>query len=423
MNLKSIKLKNGLPVFLIKLPALKTATALVMFKTGSKYEDRKTSGLSHFLEHLFFKGTIRRPNPLALTLELDSIGAEFNAFTSKEYTGYYVKTPQNKIKVALDILSDMLLNSKFDAADIERERGVIIEEFNMYEDNPRIKIEDVFENCLYGDTPAGWDTIGSKDNIRSFQRSDFLKYFSRQYGSESMAVFVAGNFSEAELKKELADKFSSFPKNNYRAKVKVKEKQTRPQMLIKRKKTDQTVLSLGFRAFPANHKDEQVLKLLAVILGGSMSSRLFMEIRERLGLAYFVRSQVESYTDSGYLSTQAGVPNDKVAEAIAAILKCYRQMKDSVVSRAELRKAQDLIAGKMVVQMEGSDDFSSWYAHQFVLRDRFISPEESLLKIRQVTAKDIQRVARKVMLDKNLNLALIGNIKSQDRIRRILKIG
>jgi len=423
MPIKQIKLKNGLPVFLIKLPAHKTITVLVMFKTGSKYEDRKTSGLSHFLEHMFFKGTNKRPDSLILSSELDAMGADYNAFTSKEYTGYYIKSTKDKIKVSLDILSDMLLNSKFDSQEIEKEKGVIIEELNMYEDNPRIKIEDVFENCLYGDTPAGWDTIGNKETIRNFKRSDFIKYFSNQYGIKNMAVFVAGNFSDKEIKKMLAKNFSLFKKNNYRDKLKVVEKQIKPNLLIKNKKTDQTVLSLGFRAFPANHPDEYILKLLAVILGGSMSSRLFTEIRERRGLAYFVRSSIETYTDSGYISSQAGVPNDKLKEVVKAILNCHQELKNNLVGTEELQKAKDLISGKTIVQMEGSDDFSSWYAHQFIdNRKKFLSPEESLNKIKKVTAKDIKRVAQKVFINKNLNLAIIGNVKNKEVVKNILKI-
>jgi predicted Zn-dependent peptidase len=358
-----------------------------------------------------------------LSSELDAMGADYNAFTSKEYTGYYIKSTKDKIKVSLDILSDMLLNSKFDSQEIEKEKGVIIEELNMYEDNPRIKIEDVFENCLYGDTPAGWDTIGNKETIRNFKRSDFIKYFSNQYGIKNMAVFVAGNFSDKEIKKMLAKNFSLFKKNNYRDKLKVVEKQIKPNLLIKNKKTDQTVLSLGFRAFPANHPDEYILKLLAVILGGSMSSRLFTEIRERRGLAYFIRSSIETYTDSGYISSQAGVPNDKLKEVVKAILNCHQELKNNLVGTEELQKAKDLISGKTIVQMEGSDDFSSWYAYQFIKnRKKFLSPEESLNKIKKVTAKDIRRVAQKVFINKNLNLAIIGNVKNKEVVKNILKI-
>lgn len=422
MKLNEIRLKNNLPVFLIKMPQSKTATVLVMYRTGSKYEDRKTSGLSHFLEHMFFKGTEKRPNTLVLSAELDSIGAEFNAFTSKEYTGYYVKTPKNKIGVAVDVLSDMLTGSKFDSEEIEREKGVIIEEMNMYEDNPRMHIEDVFESCLYGDTPAGWDTIGFKENILGFKREDFIKYFNSQYGTKSMAIFLAGNFSEKEIKKTLEDGFFKVPKNNYKNKVKVIEKQNKPTLKIKKKKTDQITLSLGFRAFPANHKDETALKLLSIILGGSMSSRLFIELRERRGLAYFVRASTEFYSDSGYIVVSAGVPKIKLEESLQVILSEYQKLKEELVDPKELKRAKDLLAGKIIVGMEGTDDFTSWYGQQFITRNKFLSPEETLRNFKKVSAQDIQRVAKKLFNNNGLNLAIIGDIKDSKKISNILKI-
>ena len=422
MTIKSIKLKNNLPVFLIKLPALKTATVLVIFKTGSKYETKQNSGLSHFIEHLFFKGTVKRPSTLILSSELDSIGAEFNAFTGKECTGYYIKSAKNKIGIAIDVLNDLLSNSKFDREEIEREKGVIIEELNMYKDNPKLSIEDVFENCLYGDSPAGRDTIGTKENILSFKRSDVLKYFSDQYGTKNMAIFLAGNFSEKEISKDLNEKFGNFKKNNYKNKVKVIEKQNKPNFLIKNKKIDQIVLSLGFRSFPANHRDEYPLKLLSIILGGSMSSRLFIKLRERQGLAYSVFSNIETYSDSGYITVQAGVPKDKLMEALTVILQEYGQMKKNLVTEEELKKAKDLIAGKTIVQMEGSDDFSSWYGYQFVNNSKFKTPEESLKKIKQVTASDIKRVAQKLFVNSGLNLAIIGDVKNKQKIKNILTI-
>ncbi len=422
MKAKKIVLKNGLEVFLIKIAAVKTVTTLAMFKTGSKYESREISGLSHFLEHMFFKGTEKRPDTLSLSSELDSIGAEFNAFTGKEYTGYYIKSAKNKINVSLDVLSDMLINSKFDVQEIEREKGVIIEEMNMYKDNPMMHIEDVFERCLYGDTPAGWDVIGFKDTVLNLQRDDFLKYFKNQYGTKSMALFVAGNFSEKEIKKTLEEKFSDIKKNPYQSKKPVAENQKRPTYIIEKKKTDQITLSLGFRAFSAKHKDNFALKLLSVILGGSMSSRLFIELRERRGLAYYVRSSIESYSDSGYITVQAGIPKNKLEESLKVILLEYEKLKQELVSEKELKRAKDLLSGKIIVKMEGTDDFSSWYARQFALSEKFLSPNEFLKNIKRVSAADIKRLAEKLFVSHNLNLALIADIKNEESIKKILKI-
>ena len=422
MKLKSIKLKNGLPVYSVNLSQSKTVTVLMMYKTGSKYESREISGLSHFVEHMMFKGTKKRPDTLNLSSELDSLGAEFNAFTSKEYTGYYIKVPKNKINNAVDILSDMLLNSKFDSEEIEREKGVIISELNMYEDNPNMSIEDVFENCLYGDIPAGRDTIGNKETINSFKREDFIKYFSSQYGLNGSALFIAGNFSEKNIKKVLEKKFAKINKNNYQDKVKVVEKQDKPNFKLKNKKVDQNVLGLGFRTFPSGHKDEAALKLLSIILGGSMSSRLFIELRERRGLAYFVRANTELYTDSGYIAVYAGVNRDKLEEAIKIILTEFKKMKETLVSPAELKRAKDLMAGRLIVSMEQSDDYSSWYGQQFISKKEFISPEERLKKIKKVSAADIKRLAQKLFVDSSLNLAVIGEVEDEKKIKNILRM-
>jgi len=422
MKLKSIKLKNGLPVYSINLPQSKTVTILIMHKTGSKYESREISGLSHFVEHMMFKGTKKRPDTLNISSELDSLGAEFNAFTSKEYTGYYIKVPKNKINNAIDILSDILINSKFDSEEIEREKGVIIAELNMYEDNPNMSIEDVFEACLYGDSPAGWDTIGNKETINSFKRDDFIKYFSSQYGINGSALFLAGNFSEKSIKKVLEKKFAKMNDNDYKNKVKVIEKQDKPQFKLKTKKIDQSVLSLGFRAFSSHHKDEPILKLLAIILGGSMSSRLFIELRERRGLAYFVRASTELYTDSGYIAVCAGVPKDKLEESIRVILNELQKFKETLVSPAELKRAKDLMTGRLIVSMEQSDDYSSWYGQQFISKKEFISPEERLKKIKKVSASDIKKLAQKLFVNSSLNLAVIGEVKDEKKIKNILKI-
>ncbi|MFA7365086.1 MAG: pitrilysin family protein [Patescibacteria group bacterium] len=422
MNLKKIVLSNGLPVFLIKMPRVKSTTILVMFRTGSRYENRKNSGLSHFLEHMFFKGTTKRPSTLKISGELDSIGADFNAFTGKEYTGYYIKAQKSKFNVAVDVLSDMLINSKFDQEEIDRERGVIIEELNMYENNPMMSIEDLFESCLYGDTPAGWDTIGFKDNILNLQRKDFLNYYNSQYGVNGSAVFVAGDFSEEAVKKELESKFSEFRKNGYRKKVGIVERQKTPSLKIKNKKTDQINLALGFRAFPYGHKDEKVLKLLSVILGGSMSSRLFTELRERRGLAYYVRSNTEFYSDSGYIDVKAGVPKKKLKESIEIILNEYKKFKEELVGEEELQRAKDLLSGKLIVSMEGTDDYTSWFGSQFPFTDKFSSPDEVLDKFKSVKSKDIKRVANQLFVSSALNLAVIGGGLKEVEIKKLLKI-
>jgi predicted Zn-dependent peptidase len=419
-TVKWLQLANKMPLILAPMTGTKTVTALVIVKTGSKYESRRTSGLSHFVEHMLFKGTSLRPTALNIASDLDVLGGDYNAFTSKEYTGYWVKVDQKKIATALEILADMLLNSKFEAAEIDREKGVILEEVNMYEDNPQSHIEDVFESCLYGDTPAGWDTIGTRENIRGFKRSDFINYLKTQYGVKGTYIVLSGDLKEVSVVKQLNNLFAKYPKNKFKEKVKVVEKQSRPALKIKHKKTDQAHLSLGVRTYPVGHPDEFILKLLAIILGGSMSSRLFSELRERRGLAYYIRTQTEFYSDSGYLTTRAGVPVDKIEEAAAVIVDGYRQLTKTLISQAELQRAKDLISGKLVIQMEASDNVANWYASQAVLRKKLISPEALLKIVNKITVKDIQRVAQTIFKDKHLNMAVIGPAPSETKLKKIL---
>ncbi|MFA5155096.1 MAG: pitrilysin family protein [Patescibacteria group bacterium] len=404
-------LSNKIPLITIPIKGASTATALIMIKTGSKYETRRTSGLSHFLEHLFFKGTVRRPNTLAISSELDSLGGEYNAFTAKEFTGYWVKVAAPKISTAVDIISDMLLHSLFDAAEIEREKGVIIEELNMYEDNPLMHVEDVFESCLYGDSPAGWETIGTKANIRRFRREDLMRYFKAQYGARSAYVVLAGGIKEAD-KKAIAKMLSAFPANSWCDKPAVSERQSRPRIRVAFKPIDQVNLSLGVRTQAIDHPEEFKLRLLSVILGGSMSSRLFINLRGKNGLAYYVRTMAEFYSDTGYLTTQAGVPIDKAEEAVSIILAEYRKLKTDLVSREELRRAKELLQGKSLLQLEATDNLANWYARQALLRRKIMTPAEFLRQINRITAADLRLTARRIFRDRGLNLALIGRVKA-----------
>ena len=412
-------LSNKGQLITIPIKNAPTVTVLIMIKTGSKYENRQNNGISHFLEHMFFKGTMKRPTPLALAGELDSLGGEYNAFTAKEFTGYWVKVAAPKVESALDLVSDMLLNSKFDPAEIDKERGVIIEELNMYEDNPLLHVEDVFEICLYGDTPAGWETIGTKENIRAFKREDFVKYLNTQYGAKSVYVILAGGIKQADV---LAAKkmFQVFPVSNWQNKLLVKERQTSPRLLAVHKKIDQVNLSLGVRAFPIGHPEEFRVKLLSVILGGSMSSRLFDSLRGKSGLAYSVHTLTEFYSDSGYLTTQAGVPIKRAAEAVKIILEEYRRIAKEPIGAKELKRAKDMLRGKLFLQMEASDNLATWYSRQAVLRKNILTPANFLKQLNGITATQLQETAKKIFVNRGLNLALIGAVKEEE-FKKILK--
>lgn len=415
------KLSNKMPFIAAPLAGTETVTVLLMVKTGSKYENRQQSGLSHFLEHMFFKGTDKRPDAQTLSVELDSVGGEYNAFTSKEYTGYFVKVASEKTEKALELLSDMLINSKFEAGEIEKEKGVIIEELNMYEDNPMMKIEDVFEECLYGDTPAGWDTIGTAQNIRSFKRADFVKYFKSQYGAKSAYLIVAGKLPKNISK--LSEKyFGILPDNKWKDKLKVKEDQKAPQLKKAMKKTDQVTLSLGVRLGKFTEKEEFIIKMLAIILGGSMSSRMFSEVREKRGLAYFVRTNSELYSDSGYLTTMAGIRRGYEEEAIKVIISEYKKISEEMISDTELVRTKDMLKGRLAISLESSDDLAGWYGRQAIYRKEYLRPQDYIKEIQNVTAEDLKKMAKKIFVDANLNLALIGPISAslEKRLKKAL---
>ncbi len=416
---KKVILSNKTPIITVSLPGAKTATALLIFKTGSRYENRKNNGISHFLEHLFFKGTIKRPNTLALASELDSLGCEFNAFTSKEYTGYWIKAAESKLGQALEILGDMILNSKMAAEEIEREKGVIIEELNMYQENPMMHIDDVLETCLYGDTPSGWETVGTKENIQHFKREDFISYLEAQYGANSACLILAGGLKDKDVKKA-AGIFKALKTNKWQKHVKSITNQKTPAIKTLFKDIDQANLSLAVRTFPLNHPEEFNVKLLSIILGGAMSSRLFINLRERNGLAYYVKTDTEFYSDSGYLTTQAGVPTEKISKAVEIILAEYGRLRTELVSKVELTRAKDLLHGRLLLQMEATDNVANWYARQAILRDKIMTPAEFMKKIQAITPLDLQKTAKKIFVDKGLNFAAIGRFKDAE-FKKVLK--
>ena len=417
---------NGLNLVTIPMSGAKTTAILIIMATGSKHETKSTSGLSHFLEHMFFKGTKKRPDTLMISSELDSLGGEYNAFTDKEYTGFWIKTAAKQIVPAINVLSDMLLNSKFDQTEIKRESGVITEEVNMYLDNPMMHIEDVFDECLYGDTPAGWSVIGTKANIARFNRQDFIKYFKSQYKSKSTFVCLAGKLPK-NSEKLLEKTFKNFSRGVAKKKLATKEKQVKPMVKLEYKKTDQAHFSLGVRTVPYGTKEEATLKVLGTILGGPMSSRLFINLRERNGLCYYVKTQNMNLSDTGYLTTRAGVTVDKITKAIQIIIGEYKKIAAELITEEELIRVKQFVAGRIMLGLESPDDVASWYAMQLVLnhqqpkKRKPITPEEFLTAINKVTRQDVQKLAQRIFISKNLNLAIIGPYKDKKVFERLLK--
>lgn len=422
MKYQKITLKNGLRIVFAPMPEAETATVLVMTGVGSRYESRKENGIAHFLEHMMFKGTTKRPTAHDISKELDGIGAEYNAFTGKEYTGYYAKVAATHAETALDVVSDIFMNAKLEQEEIDRESGTILQELNMYEDMPMRHINDIWERHLYGDTPLGWEIIGTKENITSFKRADFVRYLKRGYVAENVVVGVAGRFDAKEMRKLIEEHFGHIGHGAKPAHKKVVEKQSIPGLSIQNKKTDQTHMILGVRAYDMYHEDRYVLSVLSTILGGGMSSRLFIEVRERRGLAYSVHTGVDAFYDAGYLATQVGVEHKNLEETIRVILGEYRKIATEKVGKEELSRAKEYIKGKIAMGFEGSDDVIEYLVGQEVSREEIVVPAEKIRKINKVTAEDILRVAKNIFVDKRLNMALIGPHTATETLKTLLSL-
>lgn len=424
MNFQRTVLSNGLRVITIPMPSFESVTVLIMVGAGSRYETKKNNGISHFLEHMAFKGTKRKPSALAISTLIDGIGGEFNAFTGKETTGYYIKSSSNHIDLCMDVLSDMLLNSLLSQKEIDKERGVILEEINLYEDTPARKIGDIYERLLYKDTPMGWDVAGEKDVIRQIKRKDFLSYMGSLYSAQNIVIVVAGGIDKQktlDLAAKYFGKMSRFATLSY---VKVIENQEKPEVYIKKKQTEQVHIALGVRTVPIDHSDRYALSLLSAILGGGMSSRLFHEVREKRGLAYYVRSSSEHYSDCGSLVSMAGVDPKRVEEAVAVMLEEYHKISNikHQISNKELEKAKAFLKGHLVLELEDSRAVAGFFGSQELLEKRIDTPDEVIAKLKKVTLDEVQDVARKYFIEKNLNMAAIGNFADRQRFEKMLKL-
>ncbi len=450
------KLSNGLTLLFSPMPGVKSVTVMVAVGAGSRYETKRINGLSHFLEHMAFKGTKKRPSAKHISQEVDAIGGEFNAFTSKDHTAYFIKAASHHFPLLLDILSDMMTNSLFKEEEIEREKGVIIEEIHMYEDTPMRKVAEVFENLMFGDTPMGWDIAGTADVIRSIKREDFLSYVSSLYKTRNM-VAVAGGISDkfeirnskletnSNLKKHFKKETDSDARQNDRlselvekyfgglkdGKIKNFEKcsvkQSAPRLKIQYKDTEQAHLVLGFPTFSNTDPRRYALNVLTTILGGGMSSRLFIEVRERRGLCYYVRASTDLYQDCGDFAVSAGVDLKRIDDAISTILNelwkvkvAREKVKNGEITEEELKKAKEYIKGHLVLGLEDSESVAGFYATQHILKEKVETPEEVMAKIDNVTLEEVYNVANDIFDPKRVNLAVIGPFKDSSRFEKLI---
>lgn len=422
-------LKNGLQVIFIDTKST-SLTTILMVGAGSRYENKKNSGVAHFFEHMAFKGSKKYPNSFLISSTIEGIGGIFNAFTSKDYTGYWIKSTDEHFEVVIDVLSDMVLNPILSVEEIEREKGVIVEEINMYEDTPQRKVSELFENLLYKDNPLGFDIAGSKKTVQSFNRLTFTDYIKDLYHPNNAVLVVAGGLSnlKGSVKKNLVlspfqnylllieEKFSNWKRKKKSNYLKIKENQTSPQMIIKYKKTEQAHFCLGFRAFSFNDSRKYVLSVLSAILGGGMSSRLFIQVRERRGLCYYISTGSELYNDCGNFVTQAGVTNQskKIKEAVKVILDEHKKIIKGDIKKDELKRAKELIKGRFLLSLEDSARVATYFGRKQLLENKINTPEEIIKKIEAVEIDEIISLAKTLFTPKTLNFALIGPYKEKD---------
>lgn len=414
-------LKNGVRVIVAPMGNTRAVTVLVLFGTGSKYETKKINGVSHYLEHMFFKGTEKRPKAVDISSLLDGVGGEFNAFTGEEFTGYYVKVDTAHFDLALDVVSDIILHSKFDAKEINRERGVIIEEINMNNDNPMRKVMELWGELLHGDQPAGWPIAGTRETMAGITRKDIVDYFTKQYVGDNAVVIVSGNTKDGTALKKIEKHFSLLRHGKPYAKNRVVEKQDKPAVLLNTKKTDQTHICVGTRGFNLFDPGKYIAQVIAIILGGGMSSRMFISVRERKGLVYYISTIADSDTDTGSLFTRAGVDNTKVEKAVKTIVFEYKKIKRQKVSDSELSKAKNYIRGKTYLGLEASDDVAEFLGGQEILENQILSPEQILKELDSITPLQIQGVAKQIFVPEKMNLALVGPFDDKDIFEDLLQ--
>lgn len=423
------KLSNNLQVIRVPMASVQSVTVLALVNTGSRFEKPKYSGIAHFLEHMVFKGTASYPDAQTLASSIDEIGADFNAFTSKEYTGYYVKAASKHIGRALDVVSDMLLTPKLLQEDIDREKGVIIEEINMYADNPMRNIGTLFEEMVYTGGLSR-DIIGTKETVSSFKSGDFQNFLNEWYQLGNIVVIIAGDESVVSNDTTLKtiEEYLSKGDRGTANKVDVRSQLKKPELSDKRlrivhKKTEQAHLVLGWPAFGRHTDRRHILSVLGVILGGNMSSRLFTEVREKRGLCYYVHSDVDHYHDTGLFGASAGVETSKVFEAVEVIQSEFTALKNGnkPITAEELRKAKEHIIGTTILGLEDSRSVAQYFGMKQLLDDTIETPDVILDKIKAVTLEQMDELVKELVKENEMRLAVIGPYEKEEEFEKFIK--
>lgn len=422
MDYKLTTLSTGLRLLTVEMPNLESASVTVWVGVGSRYERKEKAGISHFLEHMVFKGTKKRETASDVSLAIDSIGSESNAATAQEWTNFYIKARAGQIEKAFDILSDLVLCPLLRQEDIDREKGVIIEEIAMKEDIPMEKIGDKFVELMFEGNPLARDIAGYTETVKGITRNDFLRYRRLHYDAKNIVITVSGGIKNGEVKELTRKYFSPLKGKRFETPKLFSPSQKRPKLHVEKKKSEQAHFFLGFFGHPHTHPDRYAQSLLATILGRGMSSRLFTEIREKRGLAYSIGTSVSRYVDTGIFATYAGVDIKKAEEAIKVILDQTYGLKEKVypVADAELKKAKEYLKGRMALSLEDTLSVNDFFGQEVMFMDKIVTPDEAFAKVDKVTVPDIERVAKDLFNPKKLNLAIIGPFRENSKFEKLI---
>jgi len=420
LDYKLTNFSNGLRVITAPLAETRAVTILFLIGVGSRYEEARLSGVSHFLEHMFYKGTNKRPKALDIAKSLDSVGADYNAFTAEESTGFYIRCATEHFDLALDILYDILYNSKFDQKEIEKEKAVIAEEINMRQDVPQEQVAEDLKCLVYDGHPLAKEITGQKETIKQFTREDLTSYKEKYYQPSKMIIAVAGGGKPSEWLAKIKEKLEGLPKKESLDFEEFRTKQKNPQSSLHARKTDQAHLMIAFRTIPVRDRRWHTWKVMSNLLGESMSSRLFTEIREKRGLAYYIHTAMGEFSDNGLMVVAAGVNISKAEEAIKIILREISRLKTDLVDPDELGRAKENLKGRLYLSLEESFNVAEYLANEELLLGKIDDPDVLIKKYEKVTAQDLQKFANEFFVAKNLNLAIIGPFKEKEKYQKIL---
>ncbi len=408
-------------VLLVPTKGTDTVSVVVLVRVGSRYEYKRINGASHFIEHMMFKGTRRRPTAQHISRALDGIGADFNAFTGKNVTGYYVKVDKSHLALGIDLIDDMLFASKIDVGEMNRERGAIVEEINMYEDNPMMHVSDLLEQVMFEGGTLGWEIAGTQKIIKKMDHGEIHEFYQQHYQPSNMTLVISGNINRG-VRKMVQMRFGKRRSNgkdrNGFEDVVLPKAQKQPRARVQTKKTEQAQIAIGLPSFGVQDPRNTALKLLTTILGGNMSSRLFVEVRERKGLAYFVRAFNSAYEDVGVLMIRAGLDTERLELAMKTIMKELRSLKKNGVTARELKEAKMFVRGQVAIRMEDSFERAQWYAREQMFQKRVRSPQAYLKHMDTITKKQVHDVAKEVLNFNKMSIAAVGPFASDKELLR-----